>query len=112
MKLRTLISPSAWTALAALAFVFVASTAIAEGPIRQRKENQQDRIAQGVGSGALTAGETARLERRESGLNREERGMRAADGGSLTPRDRRVLNGQQNRLSRGIYRQKHDAQHS
>ena len=28
-------------------------------------ENQQDRIAQGVGSGQLTAGETANLERKE-----------------------------------------------
>jgi hypothetical protein len=38
--------------------------------IGQRKENQQDRIAQGVKSGQLTAGETSRLEGRESHLNK------------------------------------------
>ena len=43
------------------------------GEIQERKENQQDRIAQGVKSGQLTAGETARLETKEAGLNREVR---------------------------------------
>ena len=32
--------------------------------INQRKENQQDRIANGVASGQLTAGETANLEKK------------------------------------------------
>jgi hypothetical protein len=34
--------------------------------------------------------------------------MREDDGGKLTPKDRRVVNRQQDRLSRQIYRQKHD----
>ncbi len=67
-------------------------------------------IAQGVKSGELTAGETAKLEKKESALNQEQRDMRKIDGGKLTPQDRRTLNRQQNRLSRDIYRQKHDAQ--
>jgi hypothetical protein len=107
MKFKT-----SWAAAAALAGLFVASTATAQGPIQQRKARQQARIAQGIGSGQLTARETARLERGEASLNREERGMRASDGGNLTGRDRRVLDRQQDRLSRDIYRQKHDAQHS
>jgi len=37
--------------------------------IKKRQENQQDRIAQGVGSGQLTPRETARLEHREANLN-------------------------------------------
>jgi len=78
--------------------------------IQERKENQQDRIAQGVQSGQLTAGETARLESREAALNSEERSMRKLDDGKLTPQDRRTLNQQQNSLSRQIYNQKHDAQ--
>jgi hypothetical protein len=77
--------------------------------IQQRKENQQDRIANGVQSGQLTAGETKNLETREVGLNREERGMRAADGGKLTAADRAKLNRQQNRLSGQIYDDKHNA---
>ena len=76
--------------------------------INQRKENQQDRIGQGVKSGQLTAGETARLEHQERGINREERGMRAQDNGHLTNRDRRILQHQQNRESRRIYRDKHN----
>ena len=56
--------------------------------INQRKVDQQDRIANGVKSGQLTAGETARLEHQEAGINREERGMRAQDNGHLTKQDR------------------------
>ena len=76
--------------------------------INARKENQQDRIAQGVKSGELTAGETARLEKQEAGINREERGMRAQDNGHLTAQDRRTLAKQQNVESKRIYRDKHD----
>jgi hypothetical protein len=76
--------------------------------INARKENQQDRIGQGVKSGQLTAGETARLEKQETGINREERGMRAEDNGHLTAQDRRTLAKQQNKESRRIYRDKHN----
>jgi hypothetical protein len=79
--------------------------------IYDRKVNQQDRIAQGVRSGQLTAHETANLERREASLNREERGMRRADDGRLTARDRAALNCRQNHISRAIYRDKHNAFH-
>jgi hypothetical protein len=77
--------------------------------INQRKENQQDRIAQGVKSGQLTAGETSRLEHQEAGINKEERGMRAQDNGKLSKQDRKTLNKQQNQESRRIYRDKHNA---
>jgi len=76
--------------------------------IQERKENQQDRIAQGVQSGQLTAGETKNLETKEADLNKEERNMRAADDGHLTAADRAKLNGQQNRLSNQIYDDKHN----
>jgi hypothetical protein len=77
--------------------------------INQRKENQQDRIGQGVKSGQLTAGETSRLEHQEAGINREERGMRAEDNGHLTKSDRKTLHQQQNQESRRIYRDKHNS---
>ena len=77
--------------------------------INQRKENQQDRIAQGVKSGQLTAGETSHLEHQEAGINKEERGMRAQDNGHLTKQDRSTLRSQQNQESRRIYRDKHNA---
>jgi hypothetical protein len=80
--------------------------------INQRKENQQDRIAQGVKSGQLTAGETSRLEHQEAGINKEERGMRAQDNGHLTKTDRKTLHQQQNQESRRIYRDKHNGKAS
>src|SRR6201984_1682628 len=77
--------------------------------INQRKENQQDRIANGVASGELTAGETSNLEKKESNLNKEENLMRSEDNGKLTGADRKVLNQQQNQLSNQIYKDKHNA---
>ena len=77
--------------------------------INQRKVDQQDRIAQGVKSGQLTAGETSRLERQEAGINKEERGMRAQDNGHLTKADRQTIHQQQNQESRRIYRDKHNS---
>jgi len=78
------------------------------GEIGQRRENQQDRIAQGVKSGQLTAGETARLENQQQGINREGRADRQANGGHLTGADRRAINQSQNRASRNIYAKKHN----
>jgi hypothetical protein len=80
--------------------------------INQRKENQQDRIGQGVKSGQLTAGETSRLEHQQAGINKEERGMRAQDNGHLTKTDRQTLHQQQNQESRRIYRDKHNGKAS
>jgi hypothetical protein len=90
--------------LAGLTFTAVAGAQT----VADRKENQQDRIAQGVNSGQLTARETSHIEGQESALNHETRAMRAADGGKLTAGDRRVINRQQNHLSREIYRDKHN----
>jgi len=84
-------------------------TGLGAQEIQKRKENQQDRIAQGVKSGELTAGETANLERKEARLNHEIRHDRAKNGGKLTPKERRQINRQQNHLSRQIYRDKHNA---
>jgi hypothetical protein len=61
-----------------------------------------------VKSGQLTAGETANLEHKEAKVNREVRSDRKTNGGKLTPQERRQVNRQQNRLSRNIYRDKHN----
>ncbi len=107
MSLRKIGSGSAVVAMAGF---LVLSTSVEAGTIKKRAENQQDRIAQGVKSGQLTARETSRIEGKETRLNQEVRDMRALDGGKLTAKDRAAVNQQQNRLSRGIYNQKHDAQ--
>ena len=77
--------------------------------IHQRKINQQDRVAQGIKSGQLTAGETKNIESREANLNREIRDDRSADGGKLTQSEKNQVNRQQNQLSNSIYRDKHNA---
>jgi hypothetical protein len=77
--------------------------------VGQRRENQQDRIAQGIRSGQMTAGETARTENREQGINQQDRADRAANGGKLTGQNKAQLNHQLNGTSRQIYRQKHNA---
>jgi hypothetical protein len=84
------------------------STPVTGESIQDRKENQQDRIAQGVKSGQLTAGETANLEKKEAAVNQEERDMRKLDHGKLTAADKATLNQQQNQLSKQIYRDKHN----
>lgn len=97
------------TAILAMPFTgFAQTTPHERHHINARKENQQDRIGQGVKSGQLTAGETARLEHQERGINQEERGMRAEDNGRLTAQDRRTLAHQQNIESRRIFRDKHN----
>jgi hypothetical protein len=97
-------------AIAGLMLPAVAQTTPATAPatIHERKENQQDRIANGVKSGQLTAGETANLEKREAHINKEIHNDRVANGGRLTPAERRQVNRQQNRTSRAIYRKKHN----
>ncbi len=96
---------------AVVAAAATAGTADAAGRIGVRDWRQQGRIAQGIASGRLTAQETARLERREVALNREVGAMRRANGGVLTPGERSLVNRQQNRLSLGIYRLKHNGVH-
>ena len=68
-----------------------------------------ERIAQGVKSGQLTAGETANLEKHEAAINKEVRNDRAENGGKLTASERRQINRQENRTSRAIYRKKHNS---
>lgn len=108
-------------ALAALALPVAAQTAqstttppvdkpVNKETVAERKTNQQERIANGMKDGELTAGEASKLEHRESKLNQETREMRAEDGGKLTAADKAKVQAQQNRLSKEIYNQKHDAQ--
>jgi hypothetical protein len=90
------------------AVLMTTGLAFAQDRVNDRRENQQDRIAQGVRSGRLNAGETARLESREARVNHEIRNDRRAHDGHLTAPERRQINHQQNRMSRSIYRDKHN----
>ena|ERR1041385_490167 len=81
-----------------------------EGKIKERKENQQKRIAKGVANGSLTPKETARVEHNEAKINKEVRTDRKENGGNLTNKEKAKINRQQNKVSKEIYNQKHDGQ--
>jgi hypothetical protein len=89
---------------------FLAAAVFAQtSEVGKREENQQDRIAQGVKSGELTAGETANLEKKESAVNQEVKADRALNGGTLTTAEKKQVNRQQNKLSGQVYADKHNA---
>lgn len=71
--------------------------------------NQQERIAQGVQSGQLTAGETANLDTKEAAINQEVRADRSLNGGKLTNQEKKIVSQQQNNLSTQAYKDKHNA---
>jgi GGDEF domain-containing protein len=98
----------AFTAVATLAGAVPLTTAAQAQVPAVRDQTQQGRIAQGVRSGQLTPGETARLEHREGRNGRMQARMHARDGAVLTPHDRRVAQRHLNRTSRAIYRAKHN----
>ena len=112
--MKSTIKISFFSAALALATLPVVAQSTTPAPvtgqtIQDRKENQQDRIANGVKSGELTAGETRNLEKKESNLNQEERDMRSLDNGKLTTADKKTLTQQQNHLSKQIYQDKHNS---
>ncbi len=90
--------------------ILVASSAsaFAENEVNERQQRQQERIANGVANGSMTAHETAKVEHQEAAIHHEVRTDRAANGGKLTPQEHAQVNRQQNHESREIYRDKHN----
>lgn len=77
--------------------------------INQRQASLQQRINQGVRSGALNRNEASRLRTRFANLNRLEYRYRRT-GGGLSTWERRDLDHRFDMLSRSIRTQKHDRQ--
>ncbi len=82
----------------------------AKSKVGKRERRQQDRIGEGVVSGQLTPAEAARLEAREVELRRQIAEDRPANGGKLTPEQRKTAQAELDELSARIAKQKHDAQ--
>lgn len=107
--LKTLMIAVALTLAGAPAWVRADDAVTAKpGEIKTREVNQQRRIAQGVQSGELTPGETARLETREAELRKQLAADRSANGGKLTPAERVQINQELNTLSKRIFQLKHN----
>ena len=76
--------------------------------INHARENQQDRIAQGIKSGELTPAEAAKVEGREARINHRIHRDRVANGGTLTKGEKRRIDHSQDQTSKEIYRLKHN----
>ena len=72
----------------------------------QRNINQQDRIKQGVQSGALTNKEASNLERGQARIDRKE--ARAGADGHIGAREQARIQKAENKQSNKIYREKHN----
>lgn len=103
MKLTSFLSACAVTVSVATP-AFAQSTA-SEG---QRDINQQQRIEQGLKSGALTTQEAGRLEGEEARVEKMQ--ANALRDGKLTPEEKARIGRAQNKVSQDIYHEKHDAQ--
>ena len=73
-----------------------------------RAFNEQGRIAQGYRNGQLSRQQAARDENRQANIDRSIHQDRRANGGYLTPQQRRNINRRQNAASCQIYHQRHD----
>jgi hypothetical protein len=96
------------TLISSVAAIFFAGAAFAQtSEVGRRAENQQDRIANGIATGRMTAGQAAHVEHQEGVVHHEIHRDRAANGGKLTGGEKAHINRQQNHMSREIYRDKH-----
>lgn len=105
MKLKTVAAALLMTAFTLPALAQADSTP----RIDQRQANQQQRIDQGVQSGALTGREADRLEAGQARVQRIE--DRAVADGKVTMKEKARIEHAQDVQSKRIYRQKHDRQH-
>ena len=76
--------------------------------VNGRETNQQNRIANGVKNGSLTPQETSNLEKREANVQKREQKDMAEHNGHLTKAEQKGINRQQNRISKSVYKDKHN----
>ena len=70
--------------------------------VNQRLANQNKRIHQDVTNGTLSKSQAANLHHQDRQVRREERAMASQNGGHITKSEQRVLNSQENNLSKQI----------
>jgi len=75
--------------------------------VNRREQRQQDRIANGLKNDKLNANQAANLEKREANLQTQEQKDMAQHNGHLSKADQRQLNRKENRISKSIYKDKH-----
>jgi hypothetical protein len=73
-----------------------------ENHVNNREQDQQNRIANGIKDGQLSAGQAAQLEKRQQAIQNQEAKDEAAHNGHLTPQEKAKLQREQNHQSRKI----------
>ena len=107
-SVRVILTVAAATAMLA----GTASAALADTPwqkdhprreqVNNRLANQNQRIHNQVKDGDLTKAQAARLHKDDRQIRREERMMASQNGGHVTKSEQKVLNQQQNQVSKQI----------
>ena len=109
MKTRTLL-------MTLVGFAFVATGAMAQSTpaptpdptVKQRLENQQDRIKAGNKDDQLTKAEATKVRAEDAAIRAQARVERKAHDGHLTTGEKAQLNRELNQTSRQIHRARHN----
>ena len=96
--------------ITAIILAFAASSYADTPKIDNREARQQQRIDQGIRSGALTPTEEAKLDAGQAKIERME--DKAKADGTVTKHERRRINREQNEQSRRIHDMKHNGAHT
>ena len=109
MKTMTKILPFAMMAAIGIS---ISSGAVAEtkwekehprrDQVNDRLENQNKRIHNEVKEGEMSKAEAAKLHKEDHQIRQEERDMAAQNGGHITKQEQKVLNQQENAVSKQI----------
>jgi hypothetical protein len=77
-----------------------------ENHVNDREQNQQNRIANGVQNGKLSAGQASHLENRENQIQEREAKDESEHGGHLTQQEKQHFQRAQNKVSKQINKDK------
>jgi len=78
-----------------------------ENHVNNREEHQQDRIANGIKDGQLSAAQASQLEKSQAKIQQQEAQDEAAHNGHLTPKEKAQFQKEQNAQSRKIHNERH-----
>ena len=86
--------------------VTLSAQSLLAADVDKRQDRQQTRIEQGIKNGELTAKEAYRLNKQQRKIAGTEKKFKS--DGKFSQRERAIVQHQQNKASRNIFRQKHD----
>jgi hypothetical protein len=85
------------------------SNTVQPNKVDNREANQQQRTANGLRNGQMTAGEAARTNSNQGRVAQQVHNERTSNGGALNQQQKQQVNREQNQNSRQINNEKHNA---